>query len=75
MGPTRVMDEEIDLSLSPSLSSSFLVDDDFSRGPISRLSCFPRVRRNHSRLPFHFTYFNAMKVERERGANESNISY
>ena len=41
MGPTRVMDEEIDLSLSPSLSSSFLVDDDFSRGPISRLSCFP----------------------------------
>ena len=42
MGPTRVMDEEIDLSLSLLLSlSSFLVDDDFSRGPISRLSCFP----------------------------------
>ena len=63
------------LSLSPSLSFFFSSRWRFLSRTNQSPFVFSRVRRNHSRLPFHFTYFNAMKVERERGANESNISY
>ena len=54
------------LSLSPSLSFFFSSRWRFLSRTNQSPFVFSRVRRNHSRLPFHFTYFNAMKVDGER---------